>query len=122
MHTAPEQSGTTDSATRPGGSRTTRREEAMRTTINLTMRHIMRGSPCDCEHCPIAQAVMDHTDAVSVSVCNIHVTARHIDPDGSPYYLRATLPAEARLFIDLIDRHDDVRPFSFELEWQHIHH
>lgn len=81
----------------------------MKIEIIVTQDHINNGrpaSPCDC---PIALAMKENTGE-KWEVCNVLMWKM---VDTSENY---RLPSEARDFIYLFDRGEEVKPFSFEVE------
>ena len=86
----------------------------MTATISVTREHIANGVREDCEHCPIALAILEtfpdvNYAAVGPDACTIGT------PDGSDTELN--LPGEALDFIWGFDDDGAGEPFTFELDY-----
>lgn len=77
--------------------------------ISVTQKHIANGTPNSCGLCPIALAVMDATQADSVSV-GLHNCCFQIGKLFQSY----DMPETASRFIVDFDNGCKVSPFEFE--------
>lgn len=82
----------------------------MKYTINLTQKHIDRGRPRSCFHCPVALAIQDGVGR-TVGVMSLHEQSYACFENG----VTALPPAAVQLARDF-DQGRPVQPMSFELE------
>jgi hypothetical protein len=73
--------------------------------IKVTQDHINRGKAFNGGYCPVALAIREQTQNVSVNNREVRIT-------GGCYHL----PRSATRFITNFDRHKSVKPFMFLLK------
>ena len=82
--------------------------------IRVTREDIDNGEAGDCDRCPVALALLRHTNADEVTVGNCGVDIFH--DSGLVVDYGVDLPEVARDFIKKFDTGRDVEPFEFEVD------
>lgn len=87
----------------------------MLVTIDVTQQCIDDGVARDCQHCPIARAIMARlADGFFVDVVSCGVWIYRTGSRRSVF--NVLIPANAKAFIDDFDDGRPVFPFSFDLD------
>ena len=85
------------------------------TVITVTAEHIAKGIRGNCEHCPVALALLDaYPDLTYISVGPDAITMQHGKDTAE---IEVTAPCEVEYFICDFDEGAAVAPFTFALDY-----
>ena len=85
------------------------------TTINVTTRHIAKGEPGECAHCPVALAIRDALPDIANVVVGPEEIGIQLAADGP--WAELDSPRDVVMFIMLFDTNGQAPPFTFELNY-----
>ena len=85
------------------------------TTISIKAKHLANGVPGDCEHCPVALAILD---AIPGPI-DVMVGPDEISISRGDLWIPFRVPQEVVAFIRAFDDggNEAVDPFTFELDY-----
>lgn len=80
-------------------------------TIEVTQAHIDKGKPCEACDCPVYWAILDAIPGLDPADVAVGPTEVNLALD-----VTASLPENARHWLDVYDDRRPVKPFTFDLD------
>lgn len=80
-------------------------------TIEVTQAHIDKGLPCEACDCPVFWAILDAIPGLDPADVAVGPQEINLAPG-----VTASLPEDARHWLDIYDDRQPVEPFSFDLD------
>ena len=85
-------------------------------TIEVTERHIAEGKTFSFAECPVALAVQEAYNADRAHVSSSDISIYSVGVNKYYSYCFGVAPLKVAEWIYAFDTHEDVEPFSFELD------